>query len=613
LVGGLTYSNKYQNQDEDRIFYRLGDNNTPAPRSVFSRFDFLRRQGLIEALDLTGPDGVPEPFLNSDFLRGYDSSSNTVRIGATANAAYKFTDNHKLLFKNFFTNDGTDNTRSYQGWFESPFTVIRNQRLRYIKEQIYSGQVSGDHLLSRLGDSIVTWRLTYSRATLDEPDLRETTYEYDPFLERFRYSSRLQSGLRLFNTMRENIREPAVDWSKFLFLGTATVNLKAGASYSNRDRGFVSRRFRFLARRVRTLDTTLPPEQLLAPENLRPTDGFEIFEETRPTDAYQGIHDVAAGYGMIDVAFRKWRVIGGARVEHSDQQVETFDPFSRNLNPVEAGQEKTDVMPSIGVVYSLTNSVNVRLGYSQTVARPQFRELSPFEFTDVTGGPSARGNPDLVRTTIRNFDARWEWFVTPQELVAVSFFYKKLRNPVEPVIQPSNETLIASFRNVEGAKNWGLELEVRKNLGFLWSRLEHLSVLSNYTFVDSNVVIGQQDLNVLTSQERPLLGQSRHVLNGTVQYEIPRWNVEARALINFVGERITDVGAFGLEDIFEEGNPGLDLFVSKRFLGEAKKLELKFSAENLIDREIRFNQGPNPYWYYNRGRTFSVGVAYTIF
>jgi outer membrane receptor protein involved in Fe transport len=57
----------------------------------------------------------------------------------------------------------------------------------------------------------------------------------------------------------------------------------------------------------------------------------------------------------------------------------------------------------------------------------------------------------------------------------------------------------------------------------------------------------------------------------------------------------------------------VDFFLSKRFLGEAKRLELKLSGENLVDRQVRFNQGPNPYWYYNRGRTLSVGVSYTIF
>jgi TonB-dependent receptor len=500
----------------------------------------------------------------------------------------------------------------YRGWYESRGTVINDERLRYIEEGIYSGQVSGDHLISKLGDSIVTWRLTYSRATLDEPDLRESIYEFDPSTRQFRFYSQLQSGLRMFNTMRENLREPAIDWSKFFFAGKMTVNLKAGASRSNRDRGFASRRFRFNARGSTGIDFTAAAERLFAAENIR-SDGFEILEETRQTDAYQGAHDITAGYGMSDFALKKWRIIGGVRVERSDQQVQTFNLFNRDLNPVLAGQDKTDLMPSLGVVYSLSNKMNLRVGYSQTVARPQFRELSPFEFTDVTGGPSAVGNPDLVRTRVRNFDARWEWFVSAQELVAVSFFYKKLLNPIEQVIQPSNELTIVSYRNVEGAKNWGFEFEVRKNLGFLSPRLTSLSLMSNYTYVSSNVIIGQQQLSVVTSLERPLVGQAKNVFNSTVQYEIPRWGVEARTLVNFVGKRISDVGAFGLPDIQEDGYPSVDFFLSKRFLGEAKRLELKLSGENLVDRQVRFNQGPNPYWYYNRGRTFSMGVSYTIF
>lgn len=608
LVAALTYSNKFENQKENRIFYVMGAGERLVPRSVFASYDYLASRGLLE----NARDTIPQSFLSPEFLKGYDSSTNTARLGATANVAYKLTRNHRLLLKNFYTHDGTDSTRTYQGWYESRFTPIRDQRLRYIEAGIYSGQVSGDHLLSYLGDSVVTWRLTYSRATLDEPDLRETIYEFDPSVGRFRYFSQLQSGLRLFNRMRENIREPAVDWSKFLFLGKSTIHIKAGASYSNRDRGFMSRRFRFAARSLQGIDITARPEQLFAPENIRPN-GFEIFEETRPTDTYGGTHDITAGYGMADVAFKKWRIIGGARVEKSDLRVDTFNPFNRNLNSVTGGQDTTDVLPSFGVVYNLTPSMNLRFGYSQTVARPQFRELSPFEFTDVTGGPSAVGNPDLVHTRVRNLDVRWEWFVSPQELLAVSFFHKQLKDPIEQVIQPSNEVTIVSYRNVEGAKNWGIELELRKNLGFLSSRLEKLSVMSNYTYVNSNVVIGQQQLSAVTSLERPLVGQAKNVFNGTVQYEIPRWSMEVRALVNFVGRRITDVGGFKLPDIYEAGYPSLDVFVSKRFLWDAKKFALKFAAENLIDREIRFNQGPNPYWSYRRGRTFSLGLSYTIF
>lgn len=608
LVGGFVYATTFQNTSEDRVYYVIGGENRLVPRSIFARNDFLRQHGLQESLRAL----IPDDLVTDDFLRGYRSSVSTARLGATVNVAYRLAANHKLFVKNFFSHEGTDSSRIYRGWYESRATIINDERLRYLEEGIYSGQISGDHVIPSASNSVVTWRLTYSRATLDEPDLRESIYEYDRSLGRFRFFSQLQSGLRLFNTMRENIREPALDWSLFLLAGRTTVTLKAGASHSNRDRGFISRRFRFIARGTSGIDFTAPMEQLLIPANIRPN-GFEIFEETRPTDAYEGIHDIAAGYGMVDVAFPKWRIIGGVRAERSRQTVTTFNPFNRTLNPVRADQDQTDWMPSLGVVYNVTPKMNLRVGYSQTVARPHFRELSPFEFTDVTGGPSAVGNPALVRTIVRNVDTRWEWFVSSQEVVALSFFAKRLVNPIEPVIQPSNEVTIISYRNVPRATNWGWEIEVRKNLGVLSARLANLSLLGNYTFVHSRVTIGAQNLSVVTSLERPLVGQSKNVFNGIVHYEIPRVKLEARALINFVGDRLSEVGAFGLPDIVEEGRPNLDLYVSKRFLGEAQKLELRFSAENLLDRSIRFVQGPYPYWFYHRGRTFSIGASYSIF
>ncbi|MBI4468333.1 MAG: TonB-dependent receptor [Acidobacteria bacterium] len=608
FVGGLTYSNQLHTLEENRLYYVLGRGGHLIPRSVFASDGFVRDNGLVSTLQ----GSVPDEFITNEFLKGYTSGSNAVRLGGTANVAYRLSTNHNLMFKNFYTHEGNRSTRTYVGWYESRGTPIRDERLRYLQEGIYSGQLSGEHVFPAFGNSVLAWRWNYSRATLDEPDLRENIYEFDQSVQRFKFYSQLQSSLRMFNTMSENLREPAVDWSTFFFFPNVTLNIKAGGSFSNRDRGFLSRRFRFNTRGIKGLDFYSPAEQLLAPGNIRP-DGFEIFEETRQTDAYTGRHDIWAGYGMADFTLRKWRVIGGLRVERSDQQVLTFTPISRDPATVTAGQETTDLLPSIGLVYGFTGNINLRAGYSQTVSRPQFRELSPFEFTDVTGGPSAVGNPNLVRTKIRNYDLRWEWFFAPQKLIAVSFFYKDFTNPVEQVIQPSNELTVISYRNVRAAKNRGLEVEFRKRLGALSPRLENLSVMFNYTYVNSTVEIGEQEISVVTSLKRPLVGQSANVLNATVHYEIPRWNLEARTMVNYVGERISDVGAYGLPDIREKGFPTLDLFVSKRFLGEAKRMEAKFSGENLIDREVRFNQGPIPYWYFRRGRSFSVSLSYTFF
>jgi len=237
--------------------------------------------------------------------------------------------------------------------------------------------------------------------------------------------------------------------------------------------------------------------------------------------------------------------------------------------------------------------------------------LSPYEYTDVTGGPSARGNPELRRTRIRNFDLRWEWIRAP-ELLAVSVFLKTMRDPIAPVIEPSNETTIVSFRNVAGARNAGLEIEVRERLRFLGPVGEKVHVLGNYTYVRSRVRIGPQQLNVLTSLRRPLVGQSDHLFNVALEYEMSRWSAYARALVQYVGRRLSEVGAYGLADIAQEGYPTLDLVFSKQFWGEAKRMELKVSLENVLNRTIRFRQGSDPYWFYRRGRTVQIGLSCRI-
>ncbi|GBC81477.1 hypothetical protein HRbin10_00589 [bacterium HR10] len=606
VVGALHFGMTLQTQQENRLFYILGSGGRPVPRSIFATPEFLRQHGILPRVREVISEGV-----DLSLLRGYTSSARTARLGGLASVSYRLTPQHKLSWRTFYAHDGTDQARVYQGWYESRFTVIRNQRLRFTEEEITSEQLSGEHTLPALANSVVAWRWTYSRARLDEPDGREIIYEFDPARQQFRFFSQLQSGLRLFNIMRENLREPALDWSAFFFGRGLTLSLKAGASYSNRDRAFLSRRFRFIPRRLRGINLFLPPEQLLAPENIRP-DGFELFEETRPTDAYVAAHDIVAGYAMADLTAKRWRVIAGGRVEESDQRVQTFNPFNRTLNVVEAGQKARDILPSVGVVLALTSQMNLRLGWSQTVARPHFRELSPYEYTDVTGGPSARGNPALRRTRIRNLDLRWEW-LRPPELLAVSFFLKWMRDPIEPVIEPSNETTIASWRNASGARNAGVEIEVRQSLGLLGTFGQRMQISGNYTFVRSQVTIGPQQLNVLTSLRRPLVGQSKHLFNIAFDYEIPRWAAHARLLGQYIGRRLTDVGAYGLADIAQQGYPSLDLIFSKQFLGEAKRMEVKVSLENLLNHTLRFSQGPDPYWSYRRGRTFQIGLSYRIY
>lgn len=579
VVGAIGLKNEQRSQRERRIFYQIDSGGELTEQANYD----------------------------------YNVSNETSRLGATANFAYQLSTNHKLFFKNLYSNQSVDEARVFEGLNGDRGNVLRNQRLRYVNERILTSQVSGNSLFSALGNTILDWRFTYSRARLDEPDLRESLYEQSPITGEFTYLDQNQSLFRLFNTMRENLREPAFDVSRFWFLSKVTFSLKAGATYSNRDRFFESRRFRFTPRSLFGIDLTQTPEELLSTENIDPDRGFEIREETRNTDTFVARQDVTAGYLMGDVTIGKWRFIGGARVERSIQQVRTFEPFKASTPSVNANLDNTDWLPSIGAVYSLTPTQNIRAGYSRTLSRPQFRELSPFEFTDVTGGRSSVGNPDLLRTLITNYDVRYEWYLTPNEIFSVSYFYKGLDDPIEQVVEPG-ATIRTSFRNADRATNQGLEFEFRKNLGFVWNRLENASVSVNYTYVNSNVEIGQQDLSIVTSLVRPLVGQSAHVFNSNIVYEVPKWNFDARVFFNYTGERITDVGSLGLPDILEHGFPALDMRFSKRFGGgDVKRWSVDFEMQNLLNRQHDERQGNLPFRVFRSGRDFQVGVSYTIF
>ena len=364
-------------------------------------------------------------------LREYemDFSTRSILTGITANFAYELTDNNRIQFQNFFSKDTSDESRFFEGYDSDGQQRVRNQRIRMIEEDVGSTKISGEHYLTVLGNSFLTWRLSYSLSSLDEPDLREALYEERN--DRFLLADESQSGFRLFNDLDEDIWEPGLDWTTYFNHGSVNSSIKVGASYRSRQRDFLSRRFRFAPLRTAGIDLTQTPERIFTPRNIHPS-GFELREETRPTDTYDAKQLTRAGYAMLDLSIDNWRFIGGARVEADSQRVETFDPFDRTApTGVSTRLDNTDLLPAFSVVYRLDNDMNLRGGYGRTLNRPEFRELSPFEFTDVVGGRAVVGDPELVRARIQNWDFRWEWFMSSNELLSAGFFFKDFENPIE--------------------------------------------------------------------------------------------------------------------------------------------------------------------------------------
>jgi outer membrane receptor protein involved in Fe transport len=413
----------------------------------------------------------------------------------------------------------------------------------------------------------------------------------------------------MFNDLTDDTADLTLNWATLSTTGGRPTQYKFGFAYADRSRDFLSRRFHFIPITSQKADSghlffnnTLPPEEIFIESNIGTA--FRLSEETRPTDAYRGEQSTTSAYGMVDVSLSgRMRLIAGGRVEGFDQTVITQDPFGLFEREVQAENNNTDFFPAVNFVLGATANSNIRLSYSTTANRPEFRELAEFEFTDVVGNRAVKGNADLQRALIQNVDGRWEMFGGGRSVVAASLFYKYFDKPIERVVIASANP-IATFQNADNARNFGVELEVAREIG------QHFFVNANYTFVDSRITLSPEQLGVQTSAERPLAGQSENIFN--VGGEFYMGGFSTRVLYNFFGDRISDVGANEAPDIVEQGRGALDVVLAQRVRG----LTIRATLENLTDSEYEYTQSlqiDRIQRLYKLGRSYTVSFSYNVF
>ena len=569
VLGSITQSYREQYQEESRRFFRIGE------------------------------DAELEPVTDYAFQTG----TQRAQTGAVGNIAFQFNPSHRVSLENFYTHSGRDEGRIFEGPNTENNFVYRNYRLQFVQESLWTTRVSVDHLFPQWSNSRLDWRASYGRAERDEPDLRETLYQ-QPLVNgvgtgAFVLADESQSGFRLFNTLGDDTIDAALNWSTFTTLRGQPVVYKFGASYANRTRDFASRRFRYIPTNQVPLNLSQDPEVLFAQANVGPA--FRFNEETRPVDAYDAAMRTAAVYATGDwVISNRARLVAGVRVEQFREEVNTFDPFGLFEQREQALLENTDIFPGINFVFALRPNTNLRFGFSQTVNRPEFRELAAFEFTDVVGNRAVRGNPALTRTLIQNVDARIEAFTGGRGILAASIFFKNFNDPIERVINAGAQPL-QSFENAEQARNLGLELEAGRQVS------SNLFFGVNYTFVVSEITLTDSARSVQTSQTRALAGQSRHLFNGIG--ELSLGGFQARVLYNFYDDRIADVGANQAPDIVETGRGTLDLVLQQR----VGRLALRAAIDNLTDQAYVFRQGDQEQRRFDVGRSVMFSLGYSFF
>jgi hypothetical protein len=567
------------------------------------RNEWKRRRNEVQRLF---KQGDPIFILAEDFI--YDYSFFQTQLGAVLSTAYRLADNHKLTFRSLLNQASFDEVLLTDGETNSfPGSDFRQQRFFYSEEQLAWGQFGGEHRYPRLW---LDWQAAAARTKQEQPDGRNVTRINGQFV------NDSQGGLRIYNELDEIMVDSAVDLTVPLLTGLPFTDvwsglparLKLGPAYAHRSRDFGQRRFRYVLQGG--VDPALPTEVLLQPSNIAPG-AIDFVEQTLPTDQFEATEEIIAGYGMLDLPLLRdrLRLVAGVRVEYSLIRVETFDEQGF---PVDPRKENVDPLPGVNLIYSPRDDMNVRVGYGRSVARPEFRELSPAEYPAPRGLRALIGNPDLVETKIESYDARWEWFFSPLELVSLSFFYKKLDQPIETVIIDQGSDSAESFENALDGEIIGFEFENRKDFGFVGPRWKPLSLLTNVTYAASTVSAPiTSDVQRQTSTERQLQGQAPFIVNAALDYTDPRWG-SARVLYNIAGSRIASVGSFGLPDIFEEPRHSLDAVLSVPLDDlVSAPVTAKLGIENILNDPQEYTQGGRLTRRFTTGVKFTLGVTYT--
>jgi TonB-dependent receptor len=261
-----------------------------------------------------------------------------------------------------------------------------------------------------------------------------------------------------------------------------------------------------------------------------------------------------------------------------------------------------DLLPSYNLSYKFLSDQKIRIAYGETIARPDFRELSTVAYIEDETGYDVIGNSSLKGTVIRNWDFRYENYFDDADYYSIGFFYKKFESPIEAIFQPGDK-LVKTFVNANTAISYGAELEGRYSLRNIARALRRWSVTSNLSIIDSSVSIDKSQGNQ-TSNERPLQGQSPYVANIQVLYDRPQLNLTSGLIYNVVGKRITEVGTNSRPDIYEEPVNQIDFVLNQKFGDWGYGLK----AKNLLDAESLSKQGDEIVRSRKRGRTYAINL-----
>jgi hypothetical protein len=321
---------------------------------------------------------------------------------------------------------------------------------------------------------------------------------------------------------------------------------------------------------------------------------------------YIGEQDITASYYMVDLPLCSFlNLIGGARYEstdlaiinHAGENAQYLPPGGTGWTAfgpeADVSYSQNDILPAYGIEVVPIEKVKVRASYSETVARQTFKELSPVMQMEYLGADIFVGNPELQMSALENYDIRFDYEPYPGGLFSASWFHKDVKSPIEYVQRFQASLFYTTPVNYPEGTLEGYELEVRQDVGKLWSPLEGFSVGANATFIDSEVTLPTDETAAFHSvdipiQSRDMMNAPQHLYNFNLTYEHEEYGTQIGLFYTVRGDTLVEGGVAlsnsYVPDVYEEEYGMLNLGLTQPLSEHCK---IAFQVKNLTNPEIR--------------------------
>jgi len=622
---------------------------------TFGAFSY-RHKNIYNPETVRGNYSIQNGGIKPNFLVLDNKASEDVLWGGLVNFAVQPEKDQRVAINVIFNQQATDtsdfqyaNNKTSPGLGDKEFQYTS---IQYSERQLGYIQLNGNHKIKTFRDIEIDWVGGVGQAQLNEPDQRLFQNAYDSKTGDY---TKLEAGNPSFTQSKSPLQRYQRQLTEGEYNAIANVSVpyfedkenpskfKTGFYIDTTQRNYNQASFVYDyggatypsdfeayneadANGQNWSDVFLNEDRsgLVDPTGQGGTDGnymswTAVNSSSGLGTTYNAYQQVLASYVMTDFRlFPQLTFTGGTRFENTDIQVKG-PPSTLFPTPAAATADiqRLDLLPAAAATFQLMPEVNFRLAWSQTIARPSFKELGPVVTQDFSDSTIFVGNPKLKLSNINNYDMRIEYFPRAGEVIAVSGFYKSIKKPMEQAIYKLGDTQFYQYTNNATCTLWGAEFEARKRLDQCHEYLKNFSVNFNATYIQSEVPLSVTQLskakdagNYATS--RPLQGQPLYIINAGLSYDDQPNGFFAGLFYNVTGPYLYAAG-YDLPDIYEQPAPSLDFNLTQEF---ADHWAFTFRGKNLLNpifrQTITYQGNEVDYLAYTKGYDVSLGLKYAF-